>query len=555
MTQEGSPDPLAQEPVRGRRIRHEVEHHRERALRLDVLVIPVVDEEVRMQDVVQIGCPGKVVRARVRGVGAVADVAGPATHPRHRDVRDDVDALGDRHEQHGVAREPGVDVPGRLQVLGEPVAEFDACSREVVREPLLGRPSPPDDRLRGRQRPAPRLLTDLGEVDACPLAGLVEHRGIGPSLLRPKRLQDRPGLSSQRRSGFPGVSSWLRHLPRPLSRNGRSHRPTGARRCPSLQSGFMIAEGATRGGVMRTGQARQRRERERPIRARSLVAITGCDSGIGKALAEALADQGRPVAVSYLGENPFVDDPRIRAHRMDLRRAADADAWVAWVRGLCVDGVELDTVISNAGIALGGPIENLPLDVFRECFEVDFFGTVRIVQAFIPDVIRNCGTIAVVGSLAGRVAVPFLSPYAATKFALEGFCDSLRREMNPFGVRTVLFEPGAVATPIWNKAKKQDISFVAPAYLDSLAAFRDTFIEGGQPGHDVRGRRRCHGGHPGPRPAACAVHHRRRQVGLDAAAPRSSSDHRPGRRPPLQDGLRAPSRPVVNWRASVGSIA
>lgn len=233
---------------------------------------------------------------------------------------------------------------------------------------------------------------------------------------------------------------------------------------------------------MRTGQARQRRERERPIRARSLVAITGCDSGIGKALAEALADQGRPVAVSYLGENPFVDDPRIRAHRMDLRRAADADAWVAWVRGLCVDGVELDTVISNAGIALGGPIENLPLDVFRECFEVDFFGTVRIVQAFIPDVIRNCGTIAVVGSLAGRVAVPFLSPYAATKFALEGFCDSLRREMNPFGVRTVLFEPGAVATPIWNKAKKQDISFVAPAYLDSLAAFRDTFIEGGNQG-------------------------------------------------------------------------
>jgi len=75
-----------------------------------------------------------------------------------------------------------------------------------------------------------------------------------------------------------------------------------------------------------------------------------------------------------------------------------------------------------------------------------------------------------------------LSPYASTKFALEGFCDSLRREMNPFGVKTILIEPAAVATPIWNKAKNQDIGFADKKYLDSLYAFRDNFIEGGNGG-------------------------------------------------------------------------
>lgn len=215
---------------------------------------------------------------------------------------------------------------------------------------------------------------------------------------------------------------------------------------------------------------------------RSLVVITGCDSGIGRAMASQFAERGHPVAVSFLDENPFEGDVRVRARQLDLRRAADIEAWVAWVRGQAGDGVRLTTVVSNAGVALGGPIEDLPMSLLRECFEVDFFGAVRIVQAFIPDLVRSRGTIAVVGSLAGRVALPFLSPYAATKFALEGFCDSLRRELKPLGVRTVLFEPGAVATPIWDKAKQQDISFVSAKYLKSLYAFRDTFIEGGNRG-------------------------------------------------------------------------
>ena len=87
--------------------------------------------------------------------------------------------------------------------------------------------------------------------------------------------------------------------------------------------------------------------------------------------------------------------------------------------------------------------------------------------------------------MAGRIALPFLSPYVSTKFALEGFSDSLRRELLPFGIKTVLIEPGGIATPIWNKSKKQDTSFVDNKYKKSLNVFKEIFIESGNSGMDV----------------------------------------------------------------------
>jgi NAD(P)-dependent dehydrogenase (short-subunit alcohol dehydrogenase family) len=145
----------------------------------------------------------------------------------------------------------------------------------------------------------------------------------------------------------------------------------------------------------------------------------------------------------------------------------------------------LSAVVSNAGVALGGPVENLPLDLYRKSFEINFFGAVSIIQALIPELINSKGKICIIGSMAGRIAMPFLSPYASAKFALEGFCDSLRREMNPFGVKTIMIEPAAVATPIWNKAKEQDISFVDEKYMESLRSFQNNFIEGGNEGMTV----------------------------------------------------------------------
>lgn len=213
-----------------------------------------------------------------------------------------------------------------------------------------------------------------------------------------------------------------------------------------------------------------------------LVVVTGCDSGIGLSLAELLHSRGYVVAVSYLTSNPFEGASGVHSCKMDLRVPGDVEAFIDFVNQLCASGHSLAAVVSNAGVALGGPVEDLPMSLFREVFEVNFLGAVRIVQALIPELIASRGRVVVVGSLAGLVALPFLSPYASSKFALEGFCDSLRRELNPFGVRTILVEPAAVATPIWDKAKTQEFSFVSDKYLDSLHLFVKNFVEPGNQG-------------------------------------------------------------------------
>ena len=214
----------------------------------------------------------------------------------------------------------------------------------------------------------------------------------------------------------------------------------------------------------------------------TLVVVTGCDSGIGSSLVELLQRRGYVVAVSYLTSNPFEGVSGVHACRMDLRVPEDVEAFIAFVKGLCASGYSLTAVVDNAGVALGGPVEDLPMSLFREVFEINFFGAVRLAQAFIPELIASRGRIVVIGSMAGRVALPFLSPYVSSKFALEGFCDSLRRELNPFGVRTILVEPAAVATPIWDKAKAQDYSFVSDKYRDSLQLFKKNFVEPGNQG-------------------------------------------------------------------------
>lgn len=220
-------------------------------------------------------------------------------------------------------------------------------------------------------------------------------------------------------------------------------------------------------------------------KSRGLVVITGCDSGVGKSLVPVLIQMRYKIIISFLDQNPFENEPNVYSRKMDFRKPEEVVDFCHYIKELCGSGKKLEAVFANAGVALGGPIENLPMSVYRECFEINFFGAVEIIQALIPELIRDQGKIMIHGSMAGRVALPFLSPYVSTKFALEGFCDSLRREMNPFGVKTILLESAAIATPIWNKAKNQDISFADEKYLKSLYSFRDKFIEGGNSGMDM----------------------------------------------------------------------
>lgn len=218
---------------------------------------------------------------------------------------------------------------------------------------------------------------------------------------------------------------------------------------------------------------------------KQVVVITGCDSGIGKSLCPLLAAQGYEVIASFLNDNPFPDTPHIRTKKMDITRSGDIEEFVHFIDVTCGSDMELVCLVNNAGIAKGGPIETIPMNIVREVFDINFFGLIELTQRLIPRLIAAKGKIVVLGSMAGKIAIPFLSPYAASKFALEGFCDSLRREMNPFGVQTVLLELGAIATPIWQKAEKQDLTFMQLKYIKSMGAFRENFVRPGNQGMDV----------------------------------------------------------------------
>ena len=105
----------------------------------------------------------------------------------------------------------------------------------------------------------------------------------------------------------------------------------------------------------------------------------------------------------------------------------------------------------NAGIALSGPLEFVPLDELRQQFEVNVVGQVALLQAILPALRGSRGRIVLMGSVSGRLALPFLGPYAASKFALEAVADSLRGEVAPFGIAVSLVQPGSIATPMWRK--------------------------------------------------------------------------------------------------------
>jgi NAD(P)-dependent dehydrogenase (short-subunit alcohol dehydrogenase family) len=109
-------------------------------------------------------------------------------------------------------------------------------------------------------------------------------------------------------------------------------------------------------------------------------------------------------------------------------------------------------LVNNAGIAVGGPLEFLPIAEIRQQFEVNVIGQIAVTQAFLSLLRQGQGRIINMSSISGRVATPFLGPYAASKFALEALTDALRLELQPWGIKVISIQPGSIATPIWDKS-------------------------------------------------------------------------------------------------------
>ncbi len=134
-------------------------------------------------------------------------------------------------------------------------------------------------------------------------------------------------------------------------------------------------------------------------------------------------------------------------------------------------GLTLNGVVNNAGIAVASPLENLPLAELRRQLEVNLIGQVAVTQAVLPAVRAARGRVVIVGSIAGRSALPFLGAYAISKFALEAVADALRLELAPDGIEVSLVEPGTIATPIWTKPQPL-ADAVSERYRERIARFR-----------------------------------------------------------------------------------
>ena len=182
------------------------------------------------------------------------------------------------------------------------------------------------------------------------------------------------------------------------------------------------------------------------------VVVTGASSGIGEAAALRLAEEGFVVFAGFRSET---DGQRMAALHSSIRPVrldvTDRESVEAASSKVLSSSVTLHGLVNNAGIAIGGPVEFLPIDQWRRLFDVNVFGAVMTTQAFLPQLRAHGGRIIFIGSVSGRLAAPFLAPYSASKFALRAITDALRVEVAPAGVLVSIIEPGSVRTPIWSK--------------------------------------------------------------------------------------------------------
>jgi NAD(P)-dependent dehydrogenase (short-subunit alcohol dehydrogenase family) len=172
----------------------------------------------------------------------------------------------------------------------------------------------------------------------------------------------------------------------------------------------------------------------------SRALITGCSTGIGRATAVELAARGYHVIATARRPETLADLKVAETLALDV----DSDEAVAAVRA---EVGPVDVLVNNAGFGVEGPVEAVPLADVRRMLETNFFGAVRMIQAFVPAMReRGSGAVVNVSSVAGVAAGPFGGFYSASKFALEGLSEALHLEVGHFGVKVVIIEPGAFET-------------------------------------------------------------------------------------------------------------
>ncbi|WP_395744508.1 SDR family oxidoreductase [Prosthecobacter sp.] len=188
------------------------------------------------------------------------------------------------------------------------------------------------------------------------------------------------------------------------------------------------------------------------------VLVTGASTGIGAACVRTLAGRGWRV---FAGVRKTQDGEALAAGAtgqivpviLDVTNREQIQTVVQEISAQC-GAAGLQGVVNNAGIALAGPLEFMPLEAFQKQFEVNVLGLVAVTQAVMPLIRASRGRIVLMGSNSGFMCEPFLAGYGATKHAVEAIADSLRIELRTWGIEVALIEPGAIKTPIWSKSRE-----------------------------------------------------------------------------------------------------
>ncbi len=217
------------------------------------------------------------------------------------------------------------------------------------------------------------------------------------------------------------------------------------------------------------------------------VLVTGASSGIGEATCQMLVKHGYQVLA---GVRNIEDGERLRKqcgtslHPLVMDVTIREAVQSAVTSSLSLIGRDaLVAIVNNAGIVVSGSSLHIPIEEWQRQFEINVIGVIRVTQMFFPLLLksgedqedRHPRRIINMSSVSGLFGSPFLGPYVASKFALEGYSDSLRRELYMYDIQVVLLQPGGIKTPIWDKARG-DIQHLGPEH-EWMRPFKEKLIE------------------------------------------------------------------------------
>jgi len=205
------------------------------------------------------------------------------------------------------------------------------------------------------------------------------------------------------------------------------------------------------------------------------VVVTGASTGIGRATALELDARGFQVFAGVRRHRDGVAlsrqaSPVLKPVLLDVTDETSIAAAAETVAA--ATGGKLHGLVNNAGVALGGPLELVPIEETRKLMDVNVIGLLAVTKAFVPLLRKGRGRIVNIGSLAGLIAIPGESSYGASKFAVQAITDSLRLELAPFGIGVTIIDPGAIESAVWEKvrAQKEQMFDAAPQELMDLYA-------------------------------------------------------------------------------------